>query len=245
MSGQHHSPLAQFEVHPLKELYFAGYDISFTNASLWMVLSMLGVLLFLGLGIRSKAMIPGRLQSLAELSYTFIASQIKDMAGPEGMRYFPLVFSMFMFVLFGNLLGMVPYSFTFTSHIITTFALALFLFLFLTLLGFIRHGFHFFSLFLPSGTPMLIAPLMIVIEIFSYLSRPVSLSIRLSANMMAGHTMLKIIAGFVISLGVMFGWAPLAFMVALTGFEFVVAFLQAYIFTVLVCVYLNDAIHLH
>ncbi len=245
MSGSHHSPLAQFEVKPLYEIYFAGYNISFTNASLWMALAALGVILFLGLSMRRAALVPSRMQSMAEISYSFIENQVRDMCGNEGKRYFPLVFSLFMFVLFGNLLGMIPYSFTFTSHIIVTFALALFIFLFLTLLGFIKHGFHFFSLFLPSGTPILIAPLMIVIEIFSYLSRPVSLSIRLSANMMAGHTMLKIIAGFVISLGVVWGIAPLAFMVALTGFEFVVAFLQAYIFTVLTCVYLNDSIHLH
>lgn len=245
MSGAHHSPLAQFEVKPLHELYFAGYNISYTNASLWMSLAAFGVILFLSLGSRKAALVPGRLQSLVEISYSFIANQVRDMCGKEGLKFFPLVFSLFMFVLFGNLLGMLPYSFTFTSHIIVTFALALFIFLFLTLLGFIRHGFHFFSLFLPSGTPLLIAPLMIVIEIFSYLSRPVSLSIRLSANMMAGHTMLKIIAGFVVALGIVGGWAPLAFMVALTGFEFVVAFLQAYIFTVLICVYLNDAIHLH
>lgn len=245
MSGAHHSPLAQFEVKPIHELFLAGYNISYTNASLWMTLAAFGVILFLSLGSRKAALVPGRMQSLVEISYSFIANQVRDMCGKEGLKFFPLVFSLFMFVLFGNLLGMLPYSFTFTSHIIVTFALALFIFLFLTLLGFIRHGFHFFSLFLPSGTPMLIAPLMIVIEIFSYLSRPVSLSIRLSANMMAGHTMLKIIAGFVVALGIVGGWAPLAFMIALTGFEFVVAFLQAYIFTVLICVYLNDAIHLH
>lgn len=241
----HHSPLAQFEVHPLHEIFFAGYDISFTNASLWMVLSAAAVILFLSLGMRKRALVPSRLQSMSELSYLFIANQVRDMTGPEGMRYFPMVFSLFMFVLFGNLLGMIPASFAFTSHIIVTFALAAFIFLSLTLLAIWKHGLHFFAFFLPQGTPMLIAPLMVVIEIFSYLARPVSLSIRLSANMMAGHTMLKIIAGFVISLGVLFGWAPLAFMVALTGFEFLVAFLQAYIFTVLVCVYLNDAIHLH
>ncbi len=240
-----HSPLAQFVVKPLHEIYFAGYDISFTNASLWMLLSMLAVVLFLGLGMRKRALVPGRLQSMAEVSYLFVANQVRDMTGPEGMRYFPMVFTLFMFVLFGNLLGMVPGSFTFTSHIIVTFALAAFIFISLTLLALCLHGLHFFKLFLPEGTPILIAPLMVVIEIFSYLSRPVSLSVRLSANMLAGHTMLKIMAGFVISLGLMLGWAPLAFIVVLTGFEFFVAFLQAYIFTVLICVYLNDAIHLH
>lgn len=243
--AEHHSPLAQFEVHPLREFYFAGYDLSFTNASLWMVLSMAAVVLFLSLGMRHRALVPSRLQSMAELSYQFVAGQVRDMAGPEGMRYFPIVFSLFMFVLFGNLLGMIPHSFAFTSHIIVTFALAAFIFISLTLLALWKHGLHFFSFFLPAGTPILIAPLMIVIEIFSYFVRPVSLAIRLSANMMAGHMMLKIIAGFVVALGVTFGWAPLAFMIILTGFEFLVAFLQAYIFTVLACVYLNDAIHLH
>lgn len=239
------SPLEQFVVKPMQELYFAGYDISFSNASLAMVISMVGVVAFLGLGMRRAALVPGRWQSMAEMSYLFVANQVRDMTGPEGMRYFPMVFTLFMFVLFGNLLGMVPGAFTFTSHIIVTFALAAFIFVSLTLLALFRHGLHFFSLFLPSGTPMAIAPIMVIIEIFSYLSRPVSLSVRLSANMLAGHTMLKIMAGFVISLGLMLGWAPLALIVVLTGFELFVAFLQAYIFTVLICVYLNDAIHLH
>ncbi len=240
-----HNPMDQFKITTLKSLELAGYDISFTNASLWMVLSVASIIFFLGAGIRGRALVPSRWQSMVEVSYLFIASQVRDMTGPEGKQYFPFIFTVFMFVLFGNLLGMIPYSFTFTSHIIVTFALAFTIFLFFTLVAIIKHGMKFFTFFLPEGTPIFIAPLMILIEIFSYLARPVSLSIRLSANMMAGHTMLKIIAGFVIGMGLLFGWAPLAFMVALIGFEFIVAFLQAYIFTVLTCVYLNDAIHLH
>lgn len=240
-----HSPLEQFNITTLKALEVGGYDISFTNASLWMTLAVTGIIFFLGAGIRGRALVPNRWQSLVEVSYLFIANQVRDMVGTEGKHYFPLIFSVFMFVLFGNLLGMIPYSFTFTSHIIVTFALAMFIFLFFTVIALFRHGIHFFTYFLPEGTPILIAPLMIVIEIFSYMARPVSLSIRLSANMMAGHTMLKIIAGFVVALGLTLGWAPLGFMIILIGFEFVVAFLQAYIFTVLACVYLHDAIHLH
>jgi F-type H+-transporting ATPase subunit a len=243
--AENHSPLAQFEVKTLKAMDLAGYDVSFTNASLWMTLSIVGVIIFLAGGVRGRALVPTRWQSMVEVSYLFIANQVRDMVGTEGKQYFPLIFSVFMFVLFGNLLGMIPYSFTFTSHIIVTFALAMFIFLLFTLIALYRHGLHFFSYFLPEGTPILIAPLMIVIEIFSYLARPVSLSIRLSANMMAGHTMLKIIAGFVVTLGLALGWAPLAFLIALIGFEFMIAFLQAYIFTVLACVYLHDAIHLH
>lgn len=240
-----HSPLDQFKIKPLKELFLSGYDVSFTNASVAMLVSVLGVILFLSLGIRGRALVPNRWQSLVEVSYLFVANQVKDMVGTGGRQYFPMVFTIFMFVLFGNLWGMIPYQFTFTSHIITTFALAMFIFIGLTLLAIFKHGFGFLRLFLPHGTPILIAPMMIVIELFSYLSRPISLSIRLSANMLAGHTMLKIIAGFVVSLGLAFGWAPFALMLALTGFEFIVAFLQAYIFTVLTCVYLNDAVHLH
>ncbi|MFB3135598.1 MAG: F0F1 ATP synthase subunit A, partial [Rhodospirillales bacterium] len=190
-------------------------------------------------------LVPGRWQSMAELSYEFIASMVRENVGTEGRPYFPFIFSLFMFILFANLIGLVPYSFTFTSHIIVTFAMAITVFLGVTVIGIIRHGLRFFTLFLPSGVPMVMAPLLIPIEIVSYLSRPVSLSIRLFANMMAGHTMLKVFAGFVVPLGILGGWAPLAVDVALTGFEFLVAVLQAYVFTILTCLYLNDAINLH
>jgi len=164
--------------------------------------------------------------------------------GNEGRKYFPFVFTLFMFVLFGNLLGMTPYSFTFTSHIAVTFALAIVIFIGVTILGFAKHGIHFFSFFLPPGTPLPMWPLLIPIEVISYLSRPISLSVRLFANMLAGHTLLKVIAGFIAVLGV-FGVVPLAFVVVLTGLEILIAFLQAYVFTILTCLYINDALHLH
>lgn len=240
-----HNPLDQFKVKTLIDLPdFAGHNIDFTNASLFMVIAVLGVILFLSLGVRSRALVPGRLQSMAEESYLFIAGMLKENVGNEGKRYFPLVFSLFMFILFCNLLGMIPGSFTVTSHIIVTFAMAACLFVFMTLLAFWRHGLHFFHFFLPGGVPIILAPLIIVVEMFAYLARPISLSLRLAANMMAGHIMLKVIAGFVVMMG-LFGVLPLAFLAALTGFEFFIALLQAYIFTILTCVYLNDAVHMH
>ena len=178
------------------------------------------------------------------MAYEFIANMLRDTVGQEGRKYFPFVFTVFMFVLFGNLLGMVPYSFTFTSHIVVTFALAFIIFVGVTILGFVKHGFHFFSFFVPPGTPLPMYPLLIPIEVISYLSRPISLSVRLFANMLAGHTLLKVIAGFVWALGV-FGILPLAFVVALTGLEILIACLQAYVFTILTCLYINDALHLH
>ncbi|MBN8530538.1 MAG: F0F1 ATP synthase subunit A [Alphaproteobacteria bacterium] len=243
-----HSPLQQFEVRPIEglpPLHLAGYDVSFTNASLFMVLTIMTISLFMMVALRKAGPVPGRLQSLAELSYEFIATTIRDNAGKEGMAYMPVIFTLFMFVLFANLFGMIPYSFTVTSHIAVTFAMAGFVFVGVTIIALIKHGLHFFSFFLPKGTPAIMVPLMFLIELFSYLARPVSLSVRLAANMMAGHTMLKVIAGFVVMLGFLGGWAPLALLVALTGFEIFIAILQAYIFTVLTCIYLNDAIHLH
>jgi F-type H+-transporting ATPase subunit a len=170
---------------------------------------------------------------------------LRDNVGDAGKRFFPFVFTLFMFVLFTNMLGMVPYSFTVTSHIIVTFALAMFIFLGVTIVGFAVHGLHYFQLVVPKGVPVLMLPLLIVIETISYLTRPISLSVRLFANMMAGHTMLKVFAGFVIAMGYMGGFLPLAFMVAFTGLEILVAFLQAYVFAILTCIYLNDALHMH
>lgn len=239
------NPLQQFEIKPLVPIDMGGIDASLTNAGAFMVVSALAVAVFILASTSKRAIVPGRWQSLAELSYEFVAGMIRDNVGSEGRKYFPFIFSLFMFILFGNLLGMIPYSFTFTSHIAVTFTLAIVVFLGVTLIGFIRHGFHFFSFFVPSGIPVFLMPLLVVIEVLSYLSRPISLSIRLFANMMAGHTMMKVFAGFVIGLGFLGGWAPLAMMVALSGFEFLVAFLQAYVFAVLTCLYLNDAIHLH
>ena len=238
------SPLAQFKVEPIVPIHFGAIDASFTNSSLWMVIAIFVATVFLVIGGRQRALVPGRFQSLVEMTYEFVANMVRENAGTEGMRYFPWVFTIFMFILLGNMLGMIPWSFTFTSHIIVTFALAAMVFLTVVVIALVRHGFHFFTFFFPHGAPIFMAPLIVPIEILSYLSRPVSLSIRLFANMMAGHTMLKVFAGFTVLLGA-FGIFPLAVNVALTLFEFLVAALQAYVFTILTCLYLKDAIELH
>jgi F-type H+-transporting ATPase subunit a len=245
-AGGMHSPLEQFEI---KSLFATGDHgeigaLTFTNSSLTMVAALVLISAFLILGMRRGALVPGRMQSLAEMSYEFIAGLISDTVGSEGRRYFPLVFTLFMFILFGNLLGMLPYSFTFTSHIIVTFALALLVFIGVTILAIAKHGLHFFAFFVPPGAPIAMWPLLIPIEVISYLSRPISLSVRLFANMLAGHTLLKVIAGFIGLLGV-FGILPFALVVALTGLEILIAFLQAYVFAILTCLYINDALHLH
>ena len=239
------NPLQQFEIKTLIPIHLGGVDASFTNAGMFMMIAVAGVATFLMLSMRGRALVPTRWQSLAELSYEFIAGMVRDNVGSEGRKYFPFVFSLFMFILFANMIGLLPYSFTFTSHIIVTFAMAITVFVGVTVIGIVRHKLHFLSFFMPAGVPVIMAPILVPIEIVSYLSRPVSLSIRLFANMTAGHTMLKVFAGFVVPLGILGGWAPLAVDVALTGFEFLVAFLQAYVFTILTCLYLNDAIHLH
>lgn len=239
-----HSPLEQFAITRLVELKVGGVDVSFTNSSAMMVAVIVLVTLFMALSMRHNAMVPGRWQLAAELSYEFIAKTVRDTIGTEGKRFFPFVFTLFMFVLFSNVLGLIPHSFTVTSHIIVTFALASFIFLSVTLLGFMRHGLKFLTFFLPPGVPMFLAPLLVPIELISYLSRPVSLSVRLAANMLAGHTMLAVFAGFVVALG-LFGVAPFIFIILLYGLETLVAFLQAYVFAVLTCIYINDSIHLH
>jgi F-type H+-transporting ATPase subunit a len=239
-----HHPLEQFEIRTLMPLGVGDTDVSFTNSSLAMVTALIVVSVFLIFGMRRKALVPGRWQMAAELSYEFIANLIRDTIGTEGRRYFPLVFTLFSFILAGNLIGMIPYHFTFTSHIVVTFAMAIAVFIGVTILGFVKHGLHFFSFFAPPGTPWVMLPLLVPIEIISYLSRPISLSVRLFANMLAGHTLMKVIAGFVALLGV-FGVLPLALVVALTGLEILIAFLQAYVFAILTCLYINDALHLH
>lgn len=244
-------PMEQFIVKPLVPLNIGGLDLSFTNASLWMVIAVVAVTLFLMAGMAKAAMVPGRFQSMAEMSYEFIANTVRQNAGEAGMKFFPLIFTLFMFVLFANLLGLLPYSFTTTSHIIVTFALALMVFLTVIVVGLVRHGLHFFSLFVPGGVPGWLLPIIVPIEVISFLSRPISLSVRLFANMLAGHTMLKVFATFVVSLGAAGGIMsagailPLLGIVAVTALEFLVAFLQAYVFAVLTSIYLNDAIHLH
>jgi F-type H+-transporting ATPase subunit a len=238
------SPLKQFEIQTLVPIRIGGIDVSLTNSSLYMTLVIITITLFLTLSMRRRSLVPGRWQSLAEIFYEFIAGMIRDNVGPEGHKYFPFIFTLFMFILFGNLIGLIPYSFTFTSHIIVTFGMAMAVFIGVTIIGFIKHGWRFFGLLLPHGVPWYIAPLLIPIELLSYFTRPVSLSLRLFANMTAGHTMLKVFAGFVAAIG-MFGFIPLIFVAALTGLEFLIACLQAYVFTILSCIYLNDALHMH
>jgi len=239
------NPMHQFEIKRFIDLEFLGVAASFPNASLFMVIAIASISFVTIWGMRGRALVPTRMQSLAELSYEFVANMVRDNVGTDGQKYFPFVFSLFMFVLFCNMLGMMPYSFTVTSHIIVTFALAALVFIGVTIIGFATHGFGFFKFFVPSGVPVALLPLLVVIEVISYLTRPISLSVRLFANMMAGHTMLKVFGAFVVGLGVIGGWAPLAFMVAFTGLEILVAFLQAYVFAILTCIYLNDALHMH
>ena len=253
-------PIHQFEIERLIPLKVGGLDVSFTNSAVAMSLAVILASAFLILSMRPRAMVPGRFQSVGELAYEFIAGMMRDIVGHGGKPFFPLVFSLFMFVLFCNILGLLPYElpvgslhgFTATSHIIVTFALAILVFFTVIIVGLYKHGLHFFSLFAPKGLPMLLLPVIIVIELISFLTRPMSLSVRLFANMTAGHTMLKVFAGFIVMMGLsgsVFGYAgallPLIFSVAITGLEFLVAFLQAYVFAVLTCIYLNDAIHLH
>jgi F-type H+-transporting ATPase subunit a len=239
-----HDPLHQFEIRSLLPLKLEGVDVSFTNSSLFMVLTVALITLFLVGGMSRARVIPGRWQASVELTYGFVANLLDETAGFKGRVYCPFIFSLFMFILMGNLVGMIPYGFTFTSHIIVTFGLAMIAFGTATLIGFIRHGFRYLTIFVPHGAPFYMLPLIVPIEILSYLSRPISLSVRLFANMMAGHTMLKVFAGFTVVLGV-FGVAPLAVNTLLTAFEILVAVLQAYVFTILTCIYLHDAIHLH
>jgi len=244
-SGEKHSPLEQFEVVPWVEIRSGNLDLSFTNSSFAMIITVAFITIFLTVTVNSRSIVPTRLQLISELCYNFIAQLLKDTVGNEGRKYFPIVFSIFMFVLIGNMVGMIPYSFTFTSHIIVTFALAALVFIGVTILGFINHGIRFFTFFYIPGVPFYMHPLLIPIEVISYLSRPISLSVRLFANMLAGHTLLKVFAGFVVSMPFFTGVFPLTFIVALTGLEILIAFLQAYVFAILTCLYINDAYHLH
>jgi F-type H+-transporting ATPase subunit a len=239
------SPMEQFEIHRLLNFRIGSLDASYTNSALWMTIAVILAALLFVVGMRQRAMVPGRLQSVAEVGYEFVAGMVRDNVGDAGKKYFPFVLTLFIFILFCNLLGLVPYSFTPTSHIIVTFSMALVVFTGVTVIGVWRHGFHFLSYFVPKGVPFALLLLLVPIEIISYFVRPFSLSIRLFANMLAGHTMLKVFGGFVVMLGIVAGWAPLAFIVIFTGLELLIAFLQAYVFAILTCLYLNDAIHLH
>ena len=246
-----HSPVEQFTIKVLFALNLFGYDVSFTNSSLFMVLTVLASVVFLALATRPAALIPGRMQGLAEMLYEFVADMVRSNVGNEGRPYFPVIFTLFMFVLFSNLLGLIPYSYTTTSQIVVTFAMALTIFVGVTLIALVKHGFHFFSFFVPSGAPKALIPFLVIIEVISYFVRPVSLSVRLFANMLAGHTMLKVFAGLAVMIASAGGVAaagsvlPLIAIIGLTGLEVLVAVLQAYVFTILTCMYLNDALHLH
>ncbi|MDO9710054.1 F0F1 ATP synthase subunit A [Paracraurococcus lichenis] len=248
--GKSIDALSQFELTPV--LGAVGNAVGFSQANAHMLLALGLITALMMWGVAGRAIVPGRLQALAESSYEFVHELVVGQVGEEGKRYFPFVFCLFMFILFGNLLGMVPYAFTFTSHIAVTFALAALVFVVVTIIALVIHGTHFFSYFFPEGAPKLLAPLIIPIEIISYLSRPVSLSVRLFANMVAGHVMLKVFATFVVMiggaagvLGVLGAALPLAVNIALIGFELLVAFLQAYVFAILTSIYLHDAVHLH
>ena len=245
-------PMEQFEIHPIIPLEVGGIDISFTNSSLWMCIVVASISLFLTTAASSRSVVPSRMQSLAEISYNFIADMIRSAAGSDGLRFFPFVYALFMFVLFANLFGLIPFlhAFTVTSHIIVTLALALVVFTMVIVVGVLKHGFRFLKLFVPD-VPWYMLPLLTVIEVISFLSRPLSLSVRLFANMLAGHIMLTVFGGFVVSLAAAGGAlsflsiAPMLGIIGVSALEFLVAFLQAYVFAILTCIYLNDALHLH
>jgi F-type H+-transporting ATPase subunit a len=242
-------PIHQFELKPIFRLGRIGNtELVFTNSALYMLAAVAVIVLLTIFATRRGSLVPGRLQAMAEMSYEFVANTVRSSAGEEGMRFMPLVFSLFMFILILNLFGMVPYGFTVTSHIIITFALAAVVIGTVIVYGLMKHGTHFFGLFVPSGVPAWLLPLMVAIEVISFVSRPISLSVRLFANMLAGHIALKIFAGFVATLLTAGFWSilaplPLALTVALTALEVLVAVLQAYVFATLTSIYLNDALH--
>jgi F-type H+-transporting ATPase subunit a len=244
-------PIHQFNINDFFTLgHIGGQTIAFTNSTAYMLLSVAVISLLMIGGVAGRQLIPGRFQAMAEITYEFVATMIRSIAGPEGMKFFPLVFSLFMFILVSNVIGIIPYAFTVASQIIVTAALALFVFFTVLIYGFYKNGLKFFKIFVPPGIPIYILPLVVAIEIISFLSRPLSHSVRLFANMLAGHITLKVFAGFVAMLGASLGaigWiggiVPLALTVALTALELLVAFLQAYVFAILTCIYLNDALH--
>jgi F-type H+-transporting ATPase subunit a len=241
-------PIHQFDIHRLVPINLFGWDVSFTNSSLFMVLAVLATVAFFMIATNARSLVPTRLQSVAEISYEFVANMLRESIGSEGMKYFPFVFTLFIFIFVCNMLGMIPGAFTVTSHIVVTAALAAIVFLTVLVVGFAKNGLHFFKLFVPSGVPIFVLPLVTVIEVISFLSRPISHSVRLFANMLAGHITLKVFGGFVVMLLGAGSFAvlsplPLLMAIALTALEFLVAFLQAYVFTMLTCMYLNDALH--
>jgi len=241
--------LGQFELHPA--LGAVGKSVGFSQSSLMMAIAAILTLGLLVVGMSAKATVPGRLQALAEMLYDFVHQLCVDQIGEEGKKFFPFIFTLFMFILLGNLMGLLPFSFTYTSHIAVTFSLAAIVIVLVTVVALAIHGLHFFSYFFPAGAPIALSPLIVTVEIISYLSRPVSLSIRLFANMVAGHVMFEVFASFIVMMagaglvGYIGGVGPLALNVILMGFELLVACLQAYVFAVLTCIYLHDAVHLH
>ena len=252
MAAEHEGPMNQFAVERIgAPLHLGPYDISFTNSAMWMIIAVSLASLILLIGMARAAMVPGRMQSIAELSYEFVANTVRANAGEAGMRFFPLVMTLFIFILFANVLGLIPFSFTPTSHIIVTFAMAALVFLLTIIVGLWNHGLHWFSLFVPGGVPAWMLPLIVPIEIISFLSRPISLSVRLFANMLAGHTILAVFASFVVGLGFAGGIlsvgaaVPMLAIIGITALELLVAGLQAYVFAVLTSIYLNEAINLH
>lgn len=244
------NPMEQFRVEPILPLHIAGYDVSFTNQALVMCVVVAAISIFMVIASTSRKLVPGRMQSMAELSYEFVGNIIHSAAGEEGLKFFPLVFTIFFFVLFANVVGLIPGVFTVTSQIAVTFALAMLVILTVLVTGFARHGFGFLKLFVPKA-PFVLLLLLVPIEVISFLTRPISLSVRLFANMLAGHTMLKVFAGFVIALGGAGGIlsvlsiAPMLLIIAITALEMLVALLQAYVFAILTCIYLSEALHLH
>ena len=235
-------PMDQFIIEPLFGSSEGLQWYTFTNQSLWMLISLVGIGFIFIFGIRKNEVVPGRMQSIAEIIYTFVKKMVIDIAGTEGLKYFPHIFTLFIFILFGNILGLLPYSFTTTSHIAVTGILALSVFIFVTILGFVKNGFRFLGLFWISSAPLLLRPVLLIIEVISYFVRPVSHSIRLAGNMMAGHAVIKVFAGFAGALG-LGAVAPIIAIMAVYGLEMLVVVIQAYVFTILTCVYLNDALH--
>lgn len=243
-------PIHQFQIRPLIEISAGTLDLSYTNSSLWMTIAVVVSSVFLTVAMSHKALVPSRAQMFAEILYDFVAGMIRENVGAKGRQYFPLIFTLFVMVLLGNVLGLLPYSFTYTSHLVVTAALALMIFFFVIVIGIFKHGLHFFSLFLPPGVPGWLVPLIIPIEVMSFLIRPLTLSVRLFANMIAGHIMLKVFAGFTISMmsmglgGYALGVLPMVFNSVLIGFELLIAFLQAYVFAILSCIYLKDTVEI-
>jgi F-type H+-transporting ATPase subunit a len=238
------SPLDQFKVYDLFNIKLAGLDISITNSTVFMMIAVSIITLFFISSMYNRQLIPGRVQASAEIFHNFILEMLNENTEGKGEKFLPFVFGLFYFILILNILGMIPHGFTVTSHISVTFSLALLVFIMVTIYAFSKHGLKFLRFFVPEGVPMILLPFMVIIEVFVYFTRPVSLCIRLAANMFAGHVLMFIVAGFIAMMGI-WGILPISFVTIFTGFELFVAILQAYIFTILTCVYINDAINLH